>query len=517
MVGSAGTVVPGDIEQPAGPAAPGETEDRPDPAQLHRNGAAGSEALPDEHEAPGSEPPPDGNEQARNASPDGSREQTSDISPDGAGPTADSAGSPVGVPAGAPVAEPVVRARRFEVVRNRSLLTLALGHLTVDMYTGLLPMMYPLLAGQFSLDLKTVGMVTLAYGSGSSLSQPLFGWLADRYGTRYIGLALSWTAISFSLLGFVPNFGVLLLLAALSGIGSGAYHPMGALNASRVISDKNRNAAMSIYTTGGTLGVALGPLIGILTIGVFGLRGTIFMLIPGLLIAAVLLVEMRSISVKGRRAAGQANLIPPPIPIGPISVVVGVMMLRAWTTFGLQAFIPLWYSSLGYEASFYGLLATTLILSSAVGAIGAGTLADRFGRRVIILVSALMSVPTIFLFASFTGPVAFLLAALIGLLGASTAPLLLVTAQQLMVGRAGMASGLILGLGFVMGAVGVPILGAVGDAYGIQTAMRLLAFIAAAAAVLAAFLPSEAAVRTFASRQSRPAPESPDGPKPNPA
>jgi FSR family fosmidomycin resistance protein-like MFS transporter len=226
---------------------------------------------------------------------------------------------------------------------------------------------------------------------------------------------------------------------------------------------------------------------------------------------------MRSISVKGRRAAGQANLIPPPIPVGPISIVVGVMMLRAWTTFGLQAFIPLWYASLGYKASFYGLLATTLVLANAVGAIGAGTLADRVGRRVLIVTSTVLSVPAIFLFASFTGPIAFLFAALIGLLGASTTPLLLVTAQQLMVGRAGMASGLILGLGFVMGAVGVPILGAVGDAAGIQNAMRLLAFIAAVAAGLAALLPSEAAVRTFASRESVPAPEPPGSSSPNPA
>lgn len=398
-------------------------------------------------------------------------------------------------------------ARRFEVVRNRSLLTLALGHLTVDMYIGLLPMMYPLLAGKFSLDLKTVGLVSLAYGAGSSLSQPLFGWLADRYGTRYIGLALSWTAITFALLGFVPTFGALVALAALSGIGSGAYHPMGALNASAVISDQRRNAAMSIYTTGGTLGVASGPLVGVLTLGAFGLRGTIFMLIPGLLIAAVLLVEMRSISLRVKRAAGQPRVIPPPVPLGPISVVVGVMMLRAWTVFGLQAFIPLWYASLGYEASFYGLLATTLILANAVGAIGAGNLADRFGRRILIMASTILSVPAIFLFAQFTGPIAFLFAALIGLLAASTTPLLLVTAQQLMVGRAGMASGLILGLGFVMGAIGVPILGAVGDAAGIQNAMRLLALIAAASAALAVFLPSEGAVRAFAARPTWPLPD----------
>lgn len=398
------------------------------------------------------------------------------------------------------IGRPAAAGRRFEVVRNRPLLTLAVGHLTVDMYAGLLPMMYPLLTGAFSLDLKTVGMVSLAYGAGASLSQPLFGWLADRHGTRYIGLALAWTAITFSLLGFVPNFGVLVALAALSGIGSGAYHPMGALNASAVISNERRNSAMSIYTTGGTLGIATGPLIGVLTLGAFGLRGTIFMLIPGLVIAGVLLVEMRSIALRSRRSSGQPRLVPPPVPRGPISVVVGVMMLRAWTVFGLQAFIPIWYASLGYEASFYGLLATTLVLANVVGAIGAGNLADRFGRRILIVSSTVMSVPALFLFAQYTGPVAFLTAAAIGLLAASTTPLLLVTAQQLMVGRAGMASGLVLGLGFVMGAAGVPILGAVGDAHGIQNAMRLLALIAAVSAALAAFLPSEARVRQFASR-----------------
>ena len=395
--------------------------------------------------------------------------------------------------------QPAATAKRFEVIRNRPLLTLAVGHLTVDMYAGLLPMMYPLLAGKFDLDLKTVGLVSLAYGGGSSLSQPLFGWLADRHGTRYIGLALSWTAISFALLGFVPSFPALVALAALSGIGSGAYHPMGALNASAVISDRNRNAAMSIYTTGGTLGIASGPLAGVLTLGAFGLGGTIFMLIPGLLIAAVLLVEMRSIALRVRRAHGR-GVAAAPVPLGPISVVVGVMMLRAWTTFGLQAFIPLWYASLGYDAAYYGLLATTLVLANAVGAIGAGNLADRFGRRILIVASTIASVPAIFLFAQFPGAIAFLFAALIGLLAASTTPLLLVTAQQLMVGRAGMASGLILGLGFVMGAIGVPILGAIGDAAGIQNAMRSLAIIGAVSAVVAAFLPSENEVRALAER-----------------
>src|SRR5215208_6850173 len=123
----------------------------------------------------------------------------------------------------------VKEAPRFSVFRNRALMTLMLGHFTVDTFSGLIPMLYPLLIVQYGLDLKTVGLISLAYGGTASLSQPFFGWLADRHGTRYIGLALIWTSLLFASVGFAPNFRILVILAGVAGLGSGAYHPFGAL------------------------------------------------------------------------------------------------------------------------------------------------------------------------------------------------------------------------------------------------------------------------------------------------
>jgi len=80
-----------------------------------------------------------------------------------------------------------------------------------------------------------------------------------------------------------------------------------------------------------------------------------------------------------------------------------------------------------------------------------------------------LSVPVVWLFVAFPGPQAFVFGALVGLLAASTHPLMLMIAQELMVGRAGMASGLILGLGFISGAVGVPIMGTIADHIGLST------------------------------------------------
>src|ERR1700737_4488273 len=92
----------------------------------------------------------------------------------------------------------------IDLLRNRALVTLMLGHFTVDTYAGLLPVLYPVLVQHYSLDLKTVGLVSLAYGGASSIVQPLFGSIADKRGTRLIGVALIWTAATFALIGLAP-------------------------------------------------------------------------------------------------------------------------------------------------------------------------------------------------------------------------------------------------------------------------------------------------------------------------
>jgi FSR family fosmidomycin resistance protein-like MFS transporter len=391
-----------------------------------------------------------------------------------------------------------------DFLRNGKLLTLMLGHLTVDSYVGVLPVFYPLLIGRFHLSLATVGLVSLAYGGTAAISQPLFGVIADRYGTRLTGVALGWTALTFSLAGFVPTFPLLLVLACASGLGSGAFHPLGALDVRALLPERRRSSGMSIYVTAGTVGVAIGPLIGILVFYLLGIHGTILLVMPGLAGGGYLLWRMRgsqgtAADGRAQRAAGGA------IPLLAMAVVIGVMMSRAWTVNVFQAFTPTWYRELGYGPAFYGPLATTLVLASAVGTIGCGTLADRYGRRAMIIGTLVLSVPAILLYTRFPGPWAFGSAILIGFLAASTAPLLLLMAQQLMARRAGLASGLVMGLGFITGAVGIPITGAIGDAIGLQNALMTQALLAAGTIVLAWFLPSEKDVDQLAAAGDAPA------------
>jgi FSR family fosmidomycin resistance protein-like MFS transporter len=391
-----------------------------------------------------------------------------------------------------------------EFLRNGKLLTLMLGHLTVDSYVGVIPVLYPLLIGRFHLSLATVGLVSLAYSGMAAISQPLFGILADRFGTRLTGLALAWTALTFALIGFVPTFPLLVLLAFASGLGSGAFHPLGALDVRALLPAWRRGTGMSIYVTAGTVGVAAGPLVGIAIFGIFGVHGTGLLVVPGVLTGGYLLWRMRG-SVKAAAGGARSAAASGRVPVFALAVVIGVMMSRSWTVNVFQAFTPTWYKQLGYGPEFYGPLATTLVLASAVGTVGCGTLADRFGRRTVILATLVLSIPAIFLFTAFPGPWAFGSAILIGFLAASTAPLMLLMAQQLMASRAGLASGLVMGLGFVTGAIGIPINGAIADAIGLQNSglqksLMTHVILVAVTIAIAWFLPGEAEMERLSAR-----------------
>ncbi len=387
--------------------------------------------------------------------------------------------------------------------RNRGLVTLMLGHFTVDSYVGLLPVLFPLLIGRFHLNLVTVGLVALAYSGMASISQPLFGLIADRWGTRLTGLALVWTATTFAAVGFAPTFPILVMVAAVSGLGSGCFHPLGALTVRALLPGRGAATAMSVYVSGGTLGLAAGPIIGVVIFGIFGTHGTAVMLLPGLASAAFLVLAMRSASGRTQRRAAPAST--PPVLLLPMVATIAVMASRSWTVVALQAFTPTWYHQLGYGPWFYGPLATTVILASAIGAVGTGSLADRFGRRFVILWSLVLSVPAVALFVAYPGPLAFLWGILVGALAASTTPLMLMLAQELMAGRAGFASGLIMGLGFVAGAIGVPVTGAIADRFGLQAALAIQVGVVLLTIPIALLLPAERLLRSLRAGSTEPA------------
>lgn len=374
------------------------------------------------------------------------------------------------------------------VLRNRALVTLAIGHMTNDMFAGVLPILYPLFKDEFGLSNAQIGLLTLAYTGTGSLLQPAFGYLADRVLTRWIASAiLLWSTVFISIYGLVNGFGLLLLVAALAGVGSAAYHPFGASNAAKICDPETRNSAMSIYTVGGTSGYAAGPLIAVLLIWLLGRQGTLLLLAPGLACVVLLFMQMNTV-VRIRKVRALTEPVSAtaagPVPWGLLVRIIGIVMLRSWAYQSLFQFVPIWYDDMGFHRAFYGPLATTIILSGVCGTLVGGALADKIGGKRIIVVSQAATIPILFLFGHFTGYIAFVIGASFGLVSDSSLSVTLVAAQRLLPGKTGLASGLILGLGFITAGIGVPVTGVIADRIGIGHAIMTLSVFAAAAVVL---------------------------------
>jgi FSR family fosmidomycin resistance protein-like MFS transporter len=381
------------------------------------------------------------------------------------------------------------------LLRNRPLLTVMSGHFAVDHFSGLLPALYPLLVATQGLTVAEVGVIASAYQSTLSLTQPFFGYLADRIGTRWLsGLSVLWMALAFAALGWAPSFAVLVFLAAAAGLGSGAYHPQGAMNASFLTNARERNTAMAIYTLGGTGGLAIGPLVGAAVLGAFGPRATPLLAVPATLIALWLFVEMRRIEGL-KRAAQPATATPRPARrgnTGALVRIVAALMIRSAGYFALTTFLTVWFQSLGYGSDYYSLVLSTLLLSAVAGTAIGGLLADRLGRQRVMLFALFALGPLMFLFVQAVAapaPVVLALGFLTGLMADAPVPLALVTAQQLMPGKVGVASGLILGFTFSAGGLGALLVGWLAAGVGLPTALSLAAILPLLAALLFLTIP----------------------------
>jgi len=371
---------------------------------------------------------------------------------------------------------------------------ISFSHFLNDTMQSLIASIYPILKQAYALDFGQIGMITLAFQFTASLLQPLIGHFTDKKAQPFsLSIGMGFTFFGLLLLSAAHQYPVILIAAALVGLGSAVFHPESARIA-RLASGGRYGFAQSVFQLGGSFGTSMGPVLAALIVVPFG-QPSIAWFSSIAFLAIVILWQIGrwyKPQISGRKFAAAA-----PHPDAPssrrVKIALGVLVALLFSK-------QLYVSSLSSYYIFYliekfGVSTQTaqlylfiFLAANAVGAFFGGPLGDRFGRKYVIWFSILGALPF-----SLALPYAGLLGSavltiFIGLIISSATSSIIVFAQELMPHRFGMISGMFFGVAFGIGGLGAAVLGRVADHTGIAFVYQVCAFLPAIG-LLALFLP----------------------------
>ncbi len=374
---------------------------------------------------------------------------------------------------------------------RRALTWLSVGHVVNDMNQGAVPALLPFLIAERGLTYTAAGGIVLAATLLSSLIQPVLGHLSDRRPLPFIiPLGVLAAGGGLALSGAVTSYPATIVAILISGAGVAAFHPESARYANYASGDR-RATGMSVFSVGGNLGIALGPVAIAALAGSGGVARVTWMILPAGLMAALLareLPRLRPLRHRAARALAQAGAERPRW--GAFARLSGVIVIRSVFAFGLVSFVPLYLVKVrGVAKEEAALAVTAMLLAGALATLAGGRLADRFGRRAVLVGFLLPLAPLLAFFLRVPGPAGLATLVLIGGGTVGTYSVAVVMGQEYLPGREGIAGGVTMGLAIGIGGAGVPLLGALADRQGVAAVFPVLAALPLLAAALSATLP----------------------------
>jgi FSR family fosmidomycin resistance protein-like MFS transporter len=364
-------------------------------------------------------------------------------------------------------------------LNKKALAILSAAHFVTDVNQGALPALLPIFKEALNLSYTMSGAILLSANLTSSIIQPAFGHLSDRKPIGwFLPLSPFIACLGLSLTGLISNYSLLLVCVMISGIGVASFHPEGFKTAYYFTGDK-KATGMSIFAVGGNFGIAAGPILILTLVTSFGLKGTLSIILLGILMAIVLILNMPMFTTPVQSAHKEAKKeVKTPLSRSQkisFSLLVSIATIRAWIQFGLAAYIPFYYINyLKGNPLYAGKLVSTFLLAGAVGTLIGAPLADRWGHKRFLSISLIFSFPLLLLFYYSSGWMAFILLGTAGMVLISTFALTTVMGQALLPQHLGIASGMMVGFTISAGGIGVTLLGAIADNWGVPMAIKAI-------------------------------------------
>lgn len=370
------------------------------------------------------------------------------------------------------------------------------SHLMTDLYIGQRSVYLAYISKELNMSNAWLGAVTTAAVMTAGLSQPLFGYLADRVGARrMIVAALGWIGVTFALSVLMPPIWSAWFFV-LASLGAGMYHPAGVTQATligRTQMAGREATASSYFFLFGQLGFLLGPLLGGIILrrwGDVGLLGLLALLVPAIFFAWRSLGRLPVAAAAQPAPAAVARPGPVRRSAWMVTAWALAMSFQSWTQQNIAAFMPRHMAELGKSPDLYGVLASLFIAGTVVGNLAGGHLADRLGKRWVIGwgmgLGCLPLLGMAWLDFSFLWAVLLFLS---GMLVGSAYSILVVFGQRFAPGGGALASGLVLGFAFSSGAAGAALTGWLADSWGFAAVYAFSAALALGGALLSLALP----------------------------
>jgi FSR family fosmidomycin resistance protein-like MFS transporter len=363
------------------------------------------------------------------------------------------------------------------------------AHLLNDLIQSMIPAMYPLIKEAYRLDFMQIGLITLAFQVTSSLLQPLLGYLTDRKPWPYAMVAgMGATLLGLFSLSFAASYEMVLIAAALVGLGSAVFHPE-ATRMARHAAAGRQGLAQGVFQVGGHAGYAIGPLLAAAVVVPRGQASLAWFSVVVLVAMALMSWTASRYAALRRDQAASAGNRPedasvPAAPAGRILLAMAVLILLLFSKNAYTASFTSYYTfylieRFGVTLQLSQVMLFLYLVVSAVGVIVGGVIGDRIGRGRVIWLSILGSLPFALLLPYADLVWTGVLSVLISLIMASAFSSILIYAIDLVPHRVGLVGGLFYGLAFGLGGVAAAGLGAVADRIGIVEVFRLCAWLPA--------------------------------------
>ncbi|CAO3308387.1 MULTISPECIES: MFS transporter [unclassified Pseudomonas] len=359
----------------------------------------------------------------------------------------------------------------------------AFAHLLNDLIQAVLPSIYPMLKSDFALSFAQIGWIALVYQVTASLLQPWVGMFTDKHPQPYLlpaGMLV--TLVGIALLAFAGSYEMLLVAAAVVGVGSATFHPE-ASRVARMASGGRFGTAQSTFQVGGNTGSALGPLLTAAIIIPHGQPAIAwFMLAAALAVLVLLRVTGWSVRHGQARLKSFAGQQAPGLSRGAMWRAVAVIAVLMFAKFVYIASFTNFFTfylieHFGLSVQHSQLYLFVFLAAVALGTFAGGPVGDRIGRKAVIWVSFLGVAPFALALPHASLAWTAVLAVVIGLVMSSAFAALVVYAQEAVPGRVGMVSGVMFGLMFGISGLGAAGLGALADRHGIEWVYQAIAFL----------------------------------------